>query len=454
MANISNISVNTSQALVPTSYSLQQVTITNHAGKQNDIKALVTDFTITESVYRSALVLSMNVKDPLNLIEELQLTGQEVINVVLARAEFGSNDQVTIDLNFYVSEYPLLGKYDTRLQVYTIRGVTEHAFISNLKKISRAFSGNINDFVQQVLTQDLNVSTDSINASASASPIITFIVPNLSPLDAISWALRRSFDSTGSPYYCFQTLDGTIHIQSQTDMISQESYKEYIDAKFYEYVQDGKTDAQLAYEERSKRILSIASELKMSKYISAKNGAFASKTQYLDLSTKSLLQQNFNYSDTFSKMTVIDKFSVLSPSFKPENTSDTLAGYPNSKVNYISTNSMSFDKANNYNSATTATSINKAQCYTENLETLTHDVTLAGDFQLVSGSVISLKLPPSIDPQVKTKNSNAKGDLKKDIFFSGNYLVTSVVHNFAEEYTVDLKVKKDSLSFDLSVVTS
>jgi len=236
-------------------------------------------------------------------------------------------------------------------------------------------------------------------------------------------------------------------------MVSLESYREYQDAKFFQYVADNPKTAQEAYDERARRILTISSDLKMSKFISAKNGAFASKSQYVDLATKSYVQQNFDYSSAFSKMSVIDKYPVLSKTFTPENTVDSLSKYQDSRINYISINSMAFDSDNNYNSSTQNMAINTAQSYTENLETLTHDLTLAGDFQLVSGTVISLKLPPSIDPKIKTKNSNSKGDAKKDIFFSGDYLVTSVVHNFAEEYTVDLKVKKDALSFDLAATS-
>ena len=90
MPNVSNIALNTSEALLPTAYSLQQVTFTNHAGRQFDLSALVQEMSIMESIYTPSLILSLGIKDPVNTLEEFQMTGQETINVVLARKPYGS----------------------------------------------------------------------------------------------------------------------------------------------------------------------------------------------------------------------------------------------------------------------------------------------------------------------------------------------------------------------------
>ena len=189
---------------------------------------------------------------------------------------------------------------------------------------------------------------------------------------------------------------------------------------------------------------------------------------YLDLSTKTMTQYFFNYIDSFGGMSWLnDGKPVLSKSFSPtqhfgsEITAgdmlaralhekiDDLGKYPDSKVNYISNNRLAYDDGSNYHSSTEYARINRAQSHVENFDNMVHDLTLAGDFNLKSGQMIEISIPPAIDPGADIKNSQAVHDIKKDSYFSGKYIVTGAVHKFAETYTVNLKVKRDSLVFEL-----
>jgi hypothetical protein len=191
----------------------------------------------------------------------------------------------------------------------------------------------------------------------------------------------------------------------------------------------------------------------MSKYIAGSNGAYASTTNYLDLSTKTLTRSVFNYENDFKKMSSVDANEILSPFFSPEDTDETMASYPNSKINFISTNYNAFNGVEgNYHAPTLDGSINKAQAHIENLDSIIHDISLAGDFKVNSGVAINLSIAPSIDPEATVQNDNSKGDDVQDKFFSGKYVVTAVAHKFSEEYTMDLKLKKDSLPFSFRTI--
>lgn len=448
MPNISNISLNTAEALLPTAYSLQEVTFTNHAGRTFDLRALVTDMSITESIYRPSLLLSLDVKDAVNTLEEFQMTGQEKIVVTLARKPYGTQEEVRISLTFFVTEYPTFGRFGNRLQVYSLRAVSPHAYVSELKKISRAFSGDIRTFVRDVLVRDLGVSEDDIVLSNRSTARVQFIVPNLAPLDAIYWALRRAYDETGSPYYFFQRLDGKVCLLNQSELVEQDAYQEYRDAKFFQHRQSGDNSIKKDYEERARRILSLASDVRMSKYGSIPSGAFASRSLYLDLSTKTISSTDFEYSKEFERMKWIDPNPVISKSFAPEQ--DELSKFHASRINYVATNSRAFDNGDNYHAPTQSGVLNRAQSYMENLDSIAHDLSLSGDFKLNAGTMISLNFPPAIDPEARLKDSLGKFDVQRDQYFSGKYLVASVIHRFGDKYTVDLKVKRDTLPFELS----
>lgn len=442
------IKLNTSEARFPTSYAIQEISITNFAGRTWDIQKIVTDFSITESLYTASLLLTLNIKDPVNFMHEARLTGHEKIQIKLARRAFGGENNVknedVVNHTFYVTEYPVYAKSGTIQQVYSIRAISQHAYLSQFKRISRSFSGNIRDFVQTVFEKDLFADGDMVSVSNSIAGNVSVVVPNLHPLDAVYWMLRRAFDETGSPAHLYQTLDSVIRCQTQTNLIEQTVYREYSHAKYFKT--NPSVDPTGDYEERASRILAIASDLKLSKFISGASGAYGSRSEYLDLATKSITRKNFDYLNDFSQMKFLLKYPALAAEFKPEE-SDSLSKYKDARVNYIPLNSLAFiDSAPNYNHSTAAGMINRAQAYAENLDTIQHDLTVAGDFKLNAGKVISMKLPPAVDPNSKKENANSDPNLQADEFLSGNYVVTSVVHRFDSMYFCDLRVKRDAFS--------
>lgn len=451
----SNINVNPASDKVayPTAYRVHEVVLTNHSGRQHNIYPIVTDFTITESLYSPSLILTLNVKDTIGLMEELQLSGQERLQVTIWKTwtdpDTRQVEEHHINHEFIITEYPAYGKFNNHLQVYSIRGISPHAFYTKFQKISRSFSGTIQDFVYDVLTRDLKYNPDSIIKSTKSTANVSFIVPNLNPIDAIAWALRRAYDETGSPWYCYETLregantpGGSIWILPQSDLVLlYETFSEYEEGTIYRYAPYTPED----FEERRKRILSITSTLNLSKYISGGNGAYGSTTEYIDIATKNRTRRTFNYSQEYSQMTWANsRGQNISSGFKVDNR--PLSDFSSARINYVPVNSAAFDNKVNYHAPTANGMINRAQSYIENLDNTTHDITLAGDFYLNAGNRVNLKIQKSIDPSVQVNGSqNTSRTGPYDLSLSGEYIVTSVVHNFSDKHTCQVRVKRDSM---------
>lgn len=493
MANLTNIAtLGTDQIKVPSAYVIDSIMLSNHNGRIIDIQKIVTEFSITESIYHPGLILSMNVKDVVNFMEEFKLTGHETITVNLSRSTYNSGNRGKIKIDnqklshlFYVSEYPLYGKFENRVQVYTIKGVSKHIFMSKFKKISRAYSGNIKNFVKEVLMNDLDISESNIEMTSENTDIVKFIVPNLSPIDAIQWALRHAYDSHGSPFYCYETLGGKIKIDSHTDFnkrTNEAPYREYKEGKFFKFEPGSLED----YDERRSRIMDLSSDLRMSKLLSGSNGAYASKSIYVDIAKKQIVTTEFDYNTKFRDMAKIGNFSTLSQRFNPDDikagksySSDrsfleraedikngggkSLSDFKNSKINYIPLNTQAFDKVisvnetksskirssestPNYHKATSNSKINIAQSVTENLETVVHDFIVAGDFEMNCGKIVLLKIAQASDPKSDLEGERSGKNFGADRFFSGNYVVTSIIHNFSDDYFSSVRVKTDSFS--------
>lgn len=448
MPRILGTSPETADVLFPTSYKLDTVELTNHTGTVVDIQALVTDLKVIESIYTPSLLLSLNIKDPVNFLEEFQLSGQERIRIKMSRQRFGTTVLEGIGHEFLVTEYPSYGKFPNHIQAYIIKAISPFAYLSKFKKISRAFTGDVKDFIRDVLELDLGYDPESIDISPKDALHASFIVPNLAPLDAISWVLRRCFDETGSPWYCYETFDG-IRIEPQSEMVRQSSYFKYTQGKLF----TGNPYTESDYNQRKSRIVSIASDLRMSKYVSGASGAYASTSEYIDIATKTRSKKYFNYTNDYNQMAWLNPGkNNLSPKFGLEQ--KPLSDFRQAQINYIPTNSKSYANGQNYHSGTSDGRINRAQSYTDNLDNITHEMIVAGDFSINSGKVVELELPKSLDPSVTANNPKANYTKPFDDVLSGRYLVTAVSHNFSEEYTCDVKVKKDSMSVNYHVAVA
>jgi len=454
------VAAGTSEARFPTAYRIEEIALTMFDGsKPYNIAAIVTDFTIIESLYTPAVQLSLNVKDDVDFMGQARLSGQEKIKVKVSKKPFtdgnGNGPDQKIDLEFYVTEYPVYGRQNNLIQAYTIRGVTKHAYVSKLKRVSRAVSGKIGDIVKTICTKDLGISDDMLNISERASASINAVIPNLEPIDAIYWLVKRSFTDTGSPFYFYQSVDGKVYLKSQEELVSTtEVFNDYAESKFFS--KDIEIEPVWAYNQAARRILSLNSTINLGKPLSANSGAFASKTYYVDLPSKSITQKDFSYKQEQAKR--VEQKLYVTDKFKPEAGNDDasvqsavdLSKYDDARHIVIPMNSMAYSSGANYNSSTSGGNLAKASSYVELLDSMQHDLTIAGDMELTSGKIVKLKLPAPINPTLDKKGYTAAGPSnEEDLMLSGKYLVTAVQHNFGDEHTVEFRVKRDSAPSDI-----
>ena len=101
---------------------------------------------------------------------------------------------------------------------------------------------------------------------------------------------------------------------------------------------------------------------------------------------------------------------------------------------------MNSGNKDNYSSAL-KDNFNKSQGYLGNESIISHDIELAGDFTLQPGAIMHVKF-------LKTNLEGVTDTTDKVL--TGKYLVTSIVHEFADEYTMDVRIKTDSFGADLN----
>ena len=103
------------------------------------------------------------------------------------------------------------------------------------------------------------------------------------------------------PFFVYQTSlepnpgvnEGRIRIDNLLSMSRRPIFRTYYAVKdFKSQAGDGK---QTSFEEKSKRIIDVESQMGLSKYKLGREGAFASETNFVDLSNKSFLKNTTKY---------------------------------------------------------------------------------------------------------------------------------------------------------------
>lgn len=468
-------------AYAPHAYFVDEILLTNAGFKTPvgvvDIQGLVTEVTIIESIYSPNLICQLTVRDPSNLIETLPIYGFETISIKMRRQQGPEGEEQIIDRLFYITEYPVYGKgRNEHVQVYTMKGVSYHAWKNPLLKISRFYDGLISDEIAKIAKDafDLNVIVEG-----EPEPKGRGVINVQSPLQAIDWFRRRTFDPFGAPFYFYETLqnkENEIFFSSHSILADKPIHGEYFETRLYGEAAGTQAD----YDERKVKITSSASNLNVSKFLPISSGTWASENNYLDIATRTFRKSFFNYKEQFPLISTIFKTDVLEQPITYEIDENNLKSNPiepgdepsKDNVNveaetistevfshreHVSLNSQAYydelastpefpvlSETQNYMNWATGEDFQRipvSQSFHGIFNALTHDVTLYGDFELNAGKTIDLYFPKSIDPTVRT---DAKAE-PWDANLSGKYIVVSVIHQFKDqEYHVNARVKRDS----------
>ena len=447
MSNRNILEQGTKEALLPEGFNCKEIILRNHAGVERDIKQIVVKFSLTESLYSHSVIAKFSVKDTTNFFEKFPITGQETVQLKLERKTTFTDSEApeTIDLLFFVTEYPVYGRSGQHTQVYSFSGIAPHAFGSSFRKISRSYNGLTSEEIRKILVNDCQLPEENFRLTGDPISTAKGLITRQSPLKAAAWFLSKTFDEALAPFFCFHTIWNKVQLSSYTSLISQEPYETYIHTTGFS--QNAQTEQD--YIERSTRILEIASELNLGKVFQGQAGAFASNNNSLDLTNKTYTKYDYAYNkDLKSKGNSLERGTVLSRFFQTASTEiDTLA---EAHSEYISLNSGAFDGTQQNMNALRTQTRGITRAYHEILDTTQHELVLHGDMGLNPGRVIELKLQRTMDPQ------NFQDLLEKnprdiwDEHLSGKYLITSAIHTFEDgKYFTNVKVKRDSFSIDI-----
>ena len=430
------------------SYELIAANITNNKGDTKDIRNMVGFMKIHEGLLNPSMILEMGIRDEVNFFEEFGISGNEYIDLEINTTALDVVQEIR--LRFFIATYQdfIKGK-DQQVQVYTLTGVSEFAYVAPLKTISRHVSGAVTSIIERIFRDDMNWEKIDILGNCQSS--YDGIIPISNPLSAALRILERGFDAKNTPFLCFQSLSGRVSLASLSELTAQPVYKEFIQKSELE----SNPNTPEEYFERSTQMQNLASKISLAPTYQATDGIYASENRYIDVATKTYRSHIFDASkhlrpdNTTSKRLVFEDSSLVSDKRRSE-TASPLNKIPGAKINVSVVNRASYGGFQNL-AELLEKNKHLSNAYISSYDICTHKFSVFGDPLLNPGRICKLLFPKATDPATYKEFTDKSITETYDTVLSGNYMIFNTVHNFSEgKYNTELTLKTDALNQDIT----
>ena len=182
-----------------------------HGGTEHvDMKFMTPEISIFESIEKNYITANILVYDDADTFAEfLALQGTEKVKMEIDGGEASEIDSMILELR--VVSLVKQEKIQDRAAIYAINCISKHAYDDANGKLSRSYTGQLEDTAEKILESYLDVGVLKKKELFSDEDIsvqgeVKVIVPYISPLEAVSWLMERATSPAGSPFYAWATV--------------------------------------------------------------------------------------------------------------------------------------------------------------------------------------------------------------------------------------------------------
>ena len=442
-------------------YVLKEVIIINHIGKKIDVKNIMTELNIYESIFKSAVTGSVILADTTNQIARMSIQGLEKISFKLATPGVSYGREDVIDATEETGEpYQIFNVTNRKqvnqgLMIYTLHFASRE-FMRNLRtKVSQAYDGKYDRAVIDIMKDKNYLDSRKKLHYEPTGNANKIVIPNLPPLDAINMIARRSIaeKSNGVGYYFYETTGG-YYFRSWASMItSQGNFARPARQQFYYQPQKMDSNSKSTQQDKIER-----SYESVEKYEFVNNfhdvaantilGTYGHRVISHNLFDKNYNVNDYHFHNEFRDTPHTDTIEDSKNKFPISNTpvdydnNDNISDYAESRVSLQTTSPFLHDKeVGKYGLEPLQDSLKTGQAISQQNQ-VTQGTALKlvvkGQSYIEAGNLITFNLADV---------NAADTDNKDDPRFSGNYIITNVRHQVTnKEYKMSLECAKDSVA--------
>jgi len=429
-----------SQQFKITEASITADRIGGFGGNFFDVRTSVSELNIYESLDKPYLTGTVVILDDKALFDKMDFQGTERFRVKMASVD---NDLDTVFERTFIMtgiERSVKSNDNGKSSVYVFTLLDEHAFLSELKKISKSFNGSIDDILTKLLATEMNMDIDLsylfVGDGKKIAPVqtnIKGIIPNLHPIEAVRWLTKRATTITGSPFFVYASMhDNNLRLGNLDSMLSQKAFNSRLPYTFNPAnIAEAETQTELekTFTIKDLKTSKMANTLKL-----IQEGAVSSRYSNTNINTGQIFSQHHTIRNTLNKLqqqeVIGNNQNVFDGEFKvDESRVDTFE----SKTFHTVTSSGTYGRYKSYHDEFDATKFKKK---IENTAILNHlyknmmNVIVEGAGFIVSkasvGDIVNIKV---VNDSVEMSQTGSEDDLI-DATRSGDFIVYDTRHTF------------------------
>jgi hypothetical protein len=415
---------------------IESTHFTSH--KKVDIRNAVTDLDVFEHLDKPYLTGTLSFIDSGDVITSGYLQGGEKVHVELIVTD--DLDAKVIAKTFYITQVLFSQKGHDTVENVVVHLIEDIAYESNMINVNRQYSGKPSKIIGSI--------SDLINKKVSSTDTdkqeMRVIVPNLTPMESISWIKNNSSTKEGYPFYLYSSLIGDELIFSdlktlmEQDVINPDVPFAHIQANI---PQGNDNESKI----RRRTILGYQFKNTDNLFKMISEGIVGGEYSFLDITKNERVSGIFDIDKDFTQKIKNDKLI--------SNTSDALDYFRKSELNTKKSRKItqigSTDAYEGFNSLSQSDDfanyklsvINKSMDHVLKKSPLTISVNFIEFMKGRRNNSIGKKIRLRFLANINTEDGNdtTSIDMKK----SGDFLIFGVKHAFrAENYVATLTCVK------------
>ena len=444
-------------------FKVDEVSITTSTGLVVDLLGSVMHVTFFESLENAAITGNILITDHVNLVTIGPIIGQEFIKMKLRTPGMsGENGVIDFSKNvLVVTSMKTRDNIGNGQQAVLLEFSSAEMLKDQRTKLNSSYEGTCSELFRKIMRSDLDCTKELFVEPSEGLKKIVF--PNVRPIHAIHMLKRQAIarDGLNSPYIFYEDLKG-FHFRSLASIYANPPVMKYTTSIA------GSKPANVFEDLRtvlSHQIIGNGDTL-----LSQRLGAYGSNLTIYDTFAKKQTRQQFNYLDSFSKISHANSlvggragksFPLVNSS--PIEPTGTISDFPaksflvptarfhdadgvdQGTINYHHTANGNYP----YVGGDTKKWLQLRESMLTHLELgITANLEVHGNTLVNAGDMIEFNLPSQT--AAKTEKNE-----KYDFFFNGQFLIKKIRHDFdfgQMRHEMVLSVVRDDLAVDLESV--
>ena len=438
--------------------NIEQLKLVSSNNEVVDLTEFLVELNIYEDVFSSHLYGEVLLTDSRNLIDKLNIHGEEFLNVKLRTPSFDEKDIIEKTFRvFKISNREIVR--DTNTQNFVLHFVSSELFYDILLPLFVPFEGNITDVVGEIFTnyiatsRNFNIadSEKEITENERATDLIIideaknkvkFVSPGWSPFKCINWLASKAIpkDGLARNFIFFESNKnfyfGTIENIFRNSYENNNYIGRYYIAASNIRDNDGKPNLN-----REMFLAKDVSMVETTDYIkNYTNGYLANRLIFLDVLNKEYELIDYDHIENYeNQYHTSGKGEQAIPIFKQDsfrNSATNISFYPKNPKLFD-------DFPDNVSEVMKEVYGNRKSSLLE-LTNIKMNITVPGRTDVEVGRMLYFDYP-----SLGAKDPSDTESSSQDKLYSGYYFITAIHHKVNKnEHTMTMEIVKDSLYVD------